>query len=227
NNERRNTSPTQLTKKRKLMNSDVSKLSSSDNFGLLFDDVNGNLLRLNNGEYDSMISIEAKIIFVNLTLFTSLATVDNGYAILYARYSSDATDFMKPVGGLYVTFIAYNNSQAITFLLFPITKIDMKINAVHCDAYFGFCYYCIVSIIYNNTMNYEKIIFCSEKLMNSVQLFRTPKETDVHWSVLSSTPIGGYIFTAVDNASCFIQIYDVYDEISDDSKVNLTYFNTT
>ncbi|CAG8684042.1 13443_t:CDS:2, partial [Cetraspora pellucida] len=40
-------------------------------------DVNGNLLRLNNDYYDSMVSIEVTIKFVNLTLFTSLATVDN------------------------------------------------------------------------------------------------------------------------------------------------------
>ncbi|CAG8734173.1 15448_t:CDS:1, partial [Cetraspora pellucida] len=155
-------------------------------------------------------------------------TVDNGYAILYARYSSNPTNVMRPVGGLYATFIPYNQTfQDITFPLFQLTQIEMKINAVHCDAYFGFCYYCIVSIIYNNTMKYEKVIFCSEKLINTVKLYGTPQKTDVHWSVLSSTPIGGHIFTAVDNASCFIQIYNVYDEISDYSKVNLTYFNTT
>ncbi|CAG8508134.1 923_t:CDS:2 [Dentiscutata heterogama] len=176
-----------------------------------------------NGEKLSSISLDS---FTNFTSFTSLATADEGYAILYAKYSVNETNFMRPLGGLYASFIAYNKtSTGNPILLFQVTRTEMKINAVHCNALFGFCYYCVASIIYNNTVYYEEIPFCSETTVAPEQLLNTPNETSVPWSV-SSTPIGGYVFSAVVNATCFIYIYDV-DHYFNYSKVNLTYFNAT
>ncbi|CAG8818645.1 397_t:CDS:1, partial [Racocetra fulgida] len=151
-------------------------------------DVNGKL----------SISMDEKLIEMDATnqiiLLTSLATVDEGYAILYAKYSSDNSD-MSPLGGLYVIFIGASIGNPIP--LFQITKAEMKINAVHCNACFGFCYYCVASINYNNTVYYEEIIFSSVATMGSGQLNNTPKEPSASWNVVSSTPVGGYIFSSV------------------------------
>ncbi|CAG8650090.1 10926_t:CDS:2, partial [Dentiscutata heterogama] len=141
-------------------------------------------------------------LFINATFFTSLATVDEGYAILYAKYSVNRSDFMSSLGGLYVSFIDYNttNSSSIgnPILLFQITKAEMKINAVPCNAYFGFA-----------------------AIIGSGQLFNTPNETSMPWNVVSSTPVGGYIFSAVVNTACLIYIYD-FDRHTKNIPVNLT-----
>ncbi|CAG8499912.1 3642_t:CDS:2 [Dentiscutata erythropus] len=185
-------------------------------------DVNGNLLMLmdNNIRIDSA----AKVI-----LLTSLATADEGYAILYAKYLSDKSDFMSSLGGLYVSFIGYNTTNTASMgnpiLLLQITKEGMLFDAVHCNACFGLCYFCVVSIVYNKIMHYEEIIFCSVTIIGSGQLFNTPNETGVPWNVVSSTPVGGYVFSAVDNANHLIYIYDI-ERHTNYSKVNLTYFGT-
>ncbi|CAG8795569.1 16518_t:CDS:2, partial [Cetraspora pellucida] len=199
-----------------------------------YSDVNGNLLNV------GIVTFELDEPTTNYTLFTSLATVDEGYAILYAKYLGNKSDFMSPLGGLYARFITYDqifkgNQISLNnyILLFPITRPEMKINAVHCNAYFGFCYYCIASIIYNNTVQYEEIQFCTEKLLNSNPI-QTPNEIDVPWNVFS-TPTGGYIFSAVNATTCFIYIYEFpyyysyyhFNDYNLNSKVNLTYFNTT
>ncbi|CAG8842423.1 21866_t:CDS:1, partial [Racocetra persica] len=147
------------------------------------------------------------------------------YAILYAKYSYDKTDLMSPLGGLYVSFIDYNTANTTSMnnpiLLFQITSSEMKINAVHCNAYFGFGYYCVASIIYNNTVYYYKeIAFYSTTIIDSEQLFNTPNEASVLWNV-SSTPFGGYVFSALVNSNCLIHIYDI-DRDTNYPKVNLT-----
>ncbi|CAG8605525.1 11274_t:CDS:2, partial [Dentiscutata heterogama] len=181
-------------------------------------DANGNLSLLSAGI----------LLSYNTTIFTSLTTADEGYLILYVTYKNQ-DDFLSPLGGLYASFVAYNktfsNPSDNPILLFQITRPHMKINAVHCDAHFGFCYYCVASIIYNNTVYYEEIIFCQETSIIFNQLHRIPNETNVPWSV-SSTPVGGYIFSAVVDTTCFIYIYDI-DHYLNYAKVNLTYFNTT
>ncbi|CAG8810219.1 2537_t:CDS:1, partial [Gigaspora rosea] len=137
---------------------------------------------------------------LNTTIFTLLATANGGYAILYAQYSDDESDIMSPLGGLYVQFTDYNKISTNPFLLFQITRLNMTVNAVHCNEYFGFCHYCIVSISYNSSIYYEEILFCSDKLMSSYQLQQTYNNSDDHRNVVS-TPIGGYIFFAMDNAT--------------------------
>ncbi|CAG8583843.1 12748_t:CDS:10, partial [Cetraspora pellucida] len=130
------------------------------------------------------------------TLFTSLATVDE--------------DRNK---------ISLRNS----ILLFPITVPGMKINAVHCNTFWGFCYYCIAStIIYNNKVHYEKVHFCTEKFLTSYPI-QIPNEIGVLRNVLS-TPIGGYILSAVNDTTCFMHISEYFNS---NSGADLTYFNTT
>ncbi|CAG8638539.1 10957_t:CDS:2 [Gigaspora margarita] len=139
--------------------------------------------------------------FTNFTLFTSFATFDERYAILYAKYSVNESDVMRPLGGLYASFIAYNQtSVGNPMLLFQITRTGMKINAVHCNTFLGFCYYCVASIIHNNTVYYDEILFCSNLFISSRQISKPPDEIGVPWNV-SSTTIGGYIFSAVVNAT--------------------------
>ncbi|CAG8475690.1 10020_t:CDS:2 [Gigaspora margarita] len=96
----------------------------------------------------------------------------------------------------------YNKTSAYNPI--PIYKLDDNsetINAVHCDAYFGFGYYCIASISNNQSnVNYHEILFYSEKVIGHNQLQQPPNNINVSWNV-SSTPIGGYIFSAVVNAT--------------------------
>ncbi|CAG8667477.1 20958_t:CDS:10, partial [Cetraspora pellucida] len=173
---------------------------------------------------DAIVLTESDLPTTNYTLFTSLATVDEGYAILYAKYLGNKSDFMSSLGGLYASFIAYNQiSMNNSILLFPITSPEMKINAVHCNAFLGFCYYCIASIIYNNTVQYEEIQFCTGKFLNSNPI-QTPNEIGVPWNVFS-TPTGGYILSAVNATTCFIHISEYSNPGA--NLINLTYFNTT
>ncbi|KAF0332947.1 hypothetical protein F8M41_018089, partial [Gigaspora margarita] len=178
---------------------------------------NGNLEMLKTGNISSDL-----FTFTNFTLFTSFATIDERYAILYAKYSVNESNVMRQLGGLYVSFIAYSQtSMGNPMLLFQITRTGMKINAVHCNTFLGFCYQCVASIIHNNTVYYDEILFCSEIFLSSGQISKPPDEIGVPWNV-SSTTFGGYIFSAVVNATCFIKIYDVVR-----SQVNLMYYNTT
>ncbi|CAG8726732.1 6838_t:CDS:2, partial [Cetraspora pellucida] len=181
-------------------------------------DVNGNLS--NNDTVQS----EFHLPTANYTLFTSLATVDKGYAILYAKYLNNESDFMSPLGGLYASFINHNKTfLSNTIALFQIIKPETKINAVNCNAYFGFCYYCIASIIYNNTVHYEEVQFCTEKFLSSNPI-KTPNEIGVPWNVFS-IPTGGYILSAVKATTCFIHISEYSNPGT--NLINLTYFNTT
>ncbi|CAG8521655.1 4261_t:CDS:2 [Dentiscutata erythropus] len=82
----------------------VSYLDTHDRWGAVLNwkgeklsDVNGNSSVLTDNAID--------IGFFKVALFTSLATIDEGYAILYAKYSFDETDYMNSLGGLYVSFI--------------------------------------------------------------------------------------------------------------------------
>ncbi|CAG8640642.1 15655_t:CDS:2, partial [Dentiscutata heterogama] len=210
----------------------VSYLNGSNYWGAVLNwkgeklsDANGILSELVNFNYAVRItgSADSKV-----TTFTSLATVDEGYAVLYFKYSDvGGSALMNTFGGLYVSFIGYNTTDTTSFdnpiLLFQITSDEMKINTVHCNACFGFCYYCVASISYNNTVYYEEITFCSVKIIYSGLLVNTPTETSMPWNVMSSTPVGGYVFSAVVNATRSIYIYD----IDRNTKVNLTYFDTT
>ncbi|KAF0541544.1 hypothetical protein F8M41_005315 [Gigaspora margarita] len=86
-----------------------------------------------------------------------------------------------------------------------------------------------IFIDYNKTSTSNPIVIDVpldiKKLIGSNKLHQLPNNINVSWNV-SSTPIGGYIFSAVVNATCFIYIYDV-DHYFNNSKVNVTYFNTT
>ncbi|KAF0541531.1 hypothetical protein F8M41_005301 [Gigaspora margarita] len=167
-------------------------------------DVNGNLLVL---LQDVSISVAY--------FLASLATADEGYIILY-NYSSS----------LNAIFIDYNKTSTSNPIRIDVPiDINTTINAVHCDAYFGFGHYCIASISKQTNESYYEFLFYTEKLIGSNQLHQLPNNISVSWNV-SSTPIGGYIFSVVVNATCFIYIYDV-DHYFNNSKVNVTYFNTT
>ncbi|CAG8769844.1 28186_t:CDS:2, partial [Racocetra persica] len=78
------------------------------------------------------------------------------------------------------------------------------------------------------TVYYEEIWFCSGSIQPPNKLPHTPNEISVPWSV-SSTPVFGYVFSAVVDTTYFIYLYDVdhYSSNNSYSKVNITYFNTT
>ncbi|RIB07585.1 hypothetical protein C2G38_418093 [Gigaspora rosea] len=154
---------------------------------------------------------------ISLTyFFASLTTADEGYIILSGNNSLSQK-------ALYAVFIDYNKASTSKSIHIDVPiDINTIINAVHCDAYFGFGYYCIASIA---NKKYYEFLFYTEKFIGSNKLQQLPKNINV-FSTVSSTPIGGYIFSAVVDTTCFIYIYDVDHYFNNNSKVNMTYFNT-
>ncbi|CAG8761744.1 44628_t:CDS:2, partial [Gigaspora margarita] len=170
-----------------VLNWNGEKLRSEDN--LYANDVNGNLSKLLQNEP-----------IYGAYFLSSLATADEGYIILYNSSHPSS---------LNAIFIDYNKTSTSNSILINVPiDLNTTINAVHCDAYFGFGHYCIASISKQTNESYYEFLFYTGKLIGSNQLHQLPNNISVSWNV-SSTPIGGYIFSAVVNATCFIYIYDV------------------
>ncbi|CAG8548693.1 24759_t:CDS:2 [Gigaspora margarita] len=68
---------------------------------------------------------------------TLIPTADSGYAMITMNVSSSAVATnispLTPCGGVYATFISYNQSETKQFLLYPITSPNVTFNGLSCD----------------------------------------------------------------------------------------------
>ncbi|CAG8558911.1 11509_t:CDS:2, partial [Scutellospora calospora] len=92
----------------------------------------------------------------NYSLVTIISTVDNGY-IAVSNDTQYNSDLLLPLGGLYTSFIPYNQSHYNPERQIYITQPNITINSVYCD---NSCYgviICIVSVNSKNTLHYLEI----------------------------------------------------------------------
>ncbi|CAG8543774.1 11514_t:CDS:2, partial [Scutellospora calospora] len=98
------------------------------------------------------------------SLVTIISTVDNGY-IAVSNNTQYNSDLLLPLGGLYTSFIPYNQYNTYNYnseRQIYITQTNMTINSVSCDnSCYGFIL-CIVTVISsNNILHYLKMFLDS------------------------------------------------------------------
>ncbi|CAG8502927.1 17379_t:CDS:2, partial [Dentiscutata heterogama] len=152
-------------------------------------------------------------------VITPMATIDGGYALIYANSTNETVNnsfFTR--GSVYANFITYNNTfQDRTILLYTLTN-NVTFNTIYCGIVsVGFGQVCTLSvnnsIVNNITKEYIRIYFLTSGSVLKIDVLSDlPNVTTlVNWAV-SSMPFGGYILHTYDNnGTTYIYAYDEYN----------------
>ncbi|CAG8670578.1 1045_t:CDS:2, partial [Dentiscutata heterogama] len=175
---------------------------------------------------------------------TPMATIDGGYALIYANSTNitgNNSFFIR--GSVYANFITYNNTlQDRTILLYTFTN-NVTFNGIYCDIVsVGVGQVCTLSV--NNTMTnnvttqYIKIYFLTSGSVLRVNVISDlPNVTSIasiNW-VVNSMSFGGYILHNFDlNGTTYIYAYDEFNfqaplvsTLSSNQTVPINNFSTT
>ncbi|CAG8563046.1 184_t:CDS:2 [Acaulospora colombiana] len=160
---------------------------------------------------------------------TTMSTIDGGYAIIYANSSNyDPSDpLLTTRGGIYATFIPYNQSISVMYLLYR-TSLNVTFGQIYCGLMsVGVGHVCTCpasstnivtstngTTLTNITTNYLQVYFLSTgSVLNSsliTEIQSLPGAQAASWAV-ESMVYGGFILEYPDTNGTYVTVYDNND----------------
>ncbi|CAG8595119.1 2776_t:CDS:2, partial [Dentiscutata heterogama] len=146
---------------------------------------------------------------------TIMPTIDGGYAVLSVNSSDNNGNdsLLATRGGLYATFLSYNQSIPSTqALLYQFTFPNISFNGLYCDvAPKGIGYRCLIAVRANNSeLDYIIVNFLTSESVVSVGIMPNNITGLPSWG-MQAMPLGGYILYTVLNNNYYIYPFDSAD----------------